>query len=87
MAKAYTLSCHRAEKWCQHEGTADASHRPQRLHATLNAAQEVVVALRETLLRPLDDLLAVTHEFIPPKVSRSALDRCLRRDGVSNSRH
>jgi len=54
----------------QREGTADASHRPQWLHATLNAAQEaVVVALRETLLRPLDDLLAVTHKFIHPKVS------------------
>jgi len=50
----------------QREGTADASHRPQWLHATLNAAQE---ALRETLLRPLDDLLAVTHKFIHPKVS------------------
>jgi len=32
----------------------------------------------------LDDLLAVTHEFIHPQVSRSGLDRCLRRHGVSN---
>ena len=38
---------------------------PQRLHATLSAAQEaVVVALHETLLLPLGDLLAVTREFI-----------------------
>ena len=43
--------------------TGDASHRPQRLQTTLSAAQEaVVVALRETLLLPLDDLLAVTRE-------------------------
>ena len=41
-------------------------------------------ALRETLLLPLDDLLAVTREFIHPEVSRSGLDRCLRRHGVSN---
>ena len=66
-------------------GGGDASHRPQRLHATLSAAQEaVVVALRETFPLPLDDLLAVTREFIYPEVSRSGLDRCLRRHGVSN---
>ena len=44
----------------------------------------MVVALRETLPLPLDDLLAVTREFIHPEVSRSGLDRCLRHHGVSN---
>ena len=54
--------------------------------ATLPSMQprKWVVALRETLLLPLDDLLAVTREFIYPKVSRSGLDRCLRRHWVSN---
>jgi len=42
-----------------------------------------VVELRKTLLLSLDDLLAVTHEFIHPAVSRSGLDRCLRRHGIS----
>jgi transposase InsO family protein len=32
----------------------------------------------------LDDLLAVTREILNPAVSRSGLDRCLRRHGVSN---
>ena len=41
----------------------------------------MVVHLRRTLLLPLDDLLAVTREFICPNVSRSGLDRCLRRHG------
>lgn len=36
------------------------------------------------MLLSLDDLLAVTREFIHPEVSRSGLDRCLRRHGVSN---
>ncbi len=36
------------------------------------------------LLLPLDDLLAVAREFLNPDVSRSGLDRCLRRHGVSN---
>ena len=42
------------------------------------------MALRRTLLLPLDDLLAVTREFVCEGVSRSGLDRCLRRHGVSD---
>ena len=43
-----------------------------------------MVYLRRTLLLPLDDLLAVTHEFLCPDVSRSGLDRCLSRHGAGN---
>jgi hypothetical protein len=51
----------------------------------LHGAQEaVVVELRRMLLLPLDDLLAVAREFLNLDVSRSGLDRCLRRHGVSN---
>lgn len=32
---------------------------------------------------PLDDLLAVNHEFINDTVSRSGLDRCPQRHGAS----
>ena len=42
------------------------------------------VELRRTLLLPLDDLLAITREFLCAAVSRSGLDRCLRRHGVVN---
>ena len=84
MAEAHHPNRHTVAKWRQREGVEDASHRPQRPHATLSTAQEaVVVALRETLPLPLDDLLAVTREFTN-RVSRSGLDRCLRRHGVSN---
>ena len=34
----------------------------------------------------LDDLLAVVRDFLNPDVSRSGLDRCLRRHGVGNLR-
>jgi len=44
------------------------------------------VVLRKTLLVSLDDLLAVIREFLYPQVSRSGLDRCLRRHGVGNLR-
>ncbi len=85
LAETYHLNRHTVAKWRQREGTADALHRPHRLQATLSAAQEaVVVALRQSPPLPLDDLLAVTREFIHAEVSRSGLDRCLRRHGVSN---
>jgi hypothetical protein len=62
-----------------------APHRTHRLQTSLTPAQElVVIELRQSLLLPLDDLLAVTREFLNPAVSRSGLDRCLRRQGVSN---
>ena len=43
-----------------------------------------MVELRRMVLLPLDDLLAITREFINAAVSRSGLDRCLRRHGVSD---
>ncbi len=46
----------------------------------------MAVSLRKTLLLPLDNLLAVVREFLNPNVSRSGLDRCLRRHGVGSLR-
>jgi hypothetical protein len=44
----------------------------------------VAVVLRKTLVVSIDDPLAVVREFLNPDVSRSGLDRCLRRHGVGN---
>ncbi len=85
LAREYHLNRATVRKWRRRDTGQDASHRPHRLHTTLTPAQElVVIELRTTLLLPLDDLLAVTREFLNPDVSRSGLDRCLRRHGVSN---
>ena len=74
-----------ARKWKSREDAQDRWHRPHRLSTTLTPAQELlVVELRRTLLLPLDDLLAMIREFINGEVSRSGLDRCLRRHGVSD---
>lgn len=71
-------------KWRSRTEFHDRSHTAHCLQTTLTPAQEaIVVYLRKTLLLPLDDLLAVTREFLCPDVSRSGLDRCLRRHGVS----
>lgn len=84
LARRYNLSAATVAKWRAREEVSDASHRPHRLQTTLSAAQEAaVVELRRTTQLPLDDLLAVVREFIQAGASRSGLNRCLRRHGVS----
>jgi hypothetical protein len=74
-------------QWKSRTDFYDRPHTAHRLQTRLTSAQEaIVVYLRRNLLLPLDDLLAVTREFLCPNVSRSrsGLDRCLRRHGVGN---
>lgn len=74
-------------KWRKRDSVEDRNHTPHRLQTALTPAQEAVaVELRKTLLVSLDDLLALVREFLNPDVSRSGLDRCLRRHGVGNLR-
>ena len=71
-------------KWRKRDDPHDGSHIPKQLNTTLSQAQEyVVVELRTRLLLSLDELLAVCKQFINPNVSRSGLQRCLKRHGVS----
>jgi hypothetical protein len=60
----------------------DRSHRPS-LHTapTPGPGGHRAVYLRQAP-PPLDDLLAVTREFLNPAVSRPGLDRCLRHHGA-----
>jgi transposase-like protein len=85
VAERYGISEQTVWKWRKRDGVQDRSHTAHRLRTTLTPAQEAVAgALRKTLLRPLDDLLAVVRELLNPNVSRSGLDLCLRRHGVGN---
>ena len=85
LAQRYGITEQTVYKWKKRSVFGDRSHTAHRLQTVLTPAQEVVVVhLRRTLLLPLDDLLAVTREFICPHVSRSGLDRCLRRHGAGN---
>jgi transposase InsO family protein len=85
LAQRYGLSEGTVYKWKHRKNTTDRSHTAHRLQTRLTPEQEaIVVYLRRALLLPLDDLLAVTREFLCPDVSRSGLDRCLRRHGVGN---
>jgi transposase InsO family protein len=83
VGERYGISEQTVWKWRKRDSVLDRSHTPHRLQTTLTPAQEAVaVELRRLLLLPLDDLLAVVREFLNPQVSRSGLDRCLRRHGV-----
>lgn len=85
LAQRFGITEQTVYKWKKRDVFADRSHTAHHLQTVLTPAQEaVVVHLRRTLLLPLDDLLAVTREFICPHVSRSGLDRCLRRHGAGN---
>lgn len=85
LAARYGVTLDTIYRWRGRTSFADRSHTALQLATTLTPAQEaVVVELRRMLLLPLDDLLAVCREFLNPDVSRSGLDRCLRRHGVSN---
>ena len=87
LAARYHVGEGTIRRWRTREVFTDASHTAHRLQTTLTPAQEaIVVELRKTLLLPLDDLLAITREFLCADVSRSGLDRCLRRHGVGNLR-
>ena len=87
LAERFGITEQTVWKWRKRDSVHDRSHTAHRLQTTLSPAQEAVaVALRKTLLVSLDDLLAVVREFLNPDVSRSGLDRCLRRHGVGNLR-
>lgn len=87
LARRFSVTEATIRKWKARDSVQDRSHTAHRLQTTLTPAQEAVaVELRKTLLLPLDDLLSVVREFLNAEVSRSGLDRCLRRHGVSDLR-
>jgi hypothetical protein len=74
-------------KWRHRGSVQDRSHTPHRLQTTRTSDRKAVsVLLHTSLLLLRVDLLAVVCGCLIPDVSRSGLDRCLRRNGVSNLR-
>ena len=85
LAERYNITRSTVRKWKSRAEQDDRSHRPHNMQTTLSPAQEqLVVELRKSLFLPLDDLVAITREFIHPDVSRSGIARCLKRHEVSN---
>lgn len=87
LAVQYGVHSNTVRKWRRRSTVEDGSHVAHNLKTTLSPEfEEIVVELRRTLLLGIDDLLVLVREFIDPEMSRSALDRMLRRHGVSNLR-
>lgn len=71
-------------RWRGRTTLADQSHTPKRLMISLSPLEETLVCeLRTRLQLPLDDITEVMHRCVNAKLSRSALYRCLRRQGLS----
>lgn len=75
LARQYGVTPQTIYKWTSRDSVHDRSHATHRLQTTMPPAQEaVVVELRKTLLLPLDDLLAITREFL---VGRNRLNTAI----------
>jgi transposase InsO family protein len=71
-------------RWRSRAATEDRSHRPHRMAISLSPFEEALVCeLRTFALLPLDDLTEAMRRCVNPKLSRSAIHRCLKRYGIS----
>src|ERR671916_723822 len=84
LAARYKLNPKTAAKWRQRTTTADQPMGPSRPRSTVlsDVEEAMVVEFRRRTLLPLDDVLGCLRETIP-KLTRSALHRCLQRHGIS----
>ena len=84
LAARYGLNPKTVAKWRKRTTTADSPMGPRRARSTVltEAEEAIVVEFRRRTLLPLDDVLGCLRGTIP-KLSRSALHRCLQRHGIS----
>src|SRR3954467_6954922 len=84
LAARYGLNPKTVAKWRERNNTADAPMGPRRPRSTVltEAEEAAVVEFRRRTLLPLDDVLGCLRESIP-RLTRSALHRCLVRHGLS----
>ncbi len=83
LATQYGLNPKTVLKWRKRSTTLDAAMGPKARSTVLSEAEEaIVVEFRRRTLLPLDDVLGCLRDTIP-KLTRSALHRCLLRHGIS----
>ncbi len=71
-------------RWKTRSTTEDRTSRPKQINSSLSVLEEeLVCALRTRLELPLDDIVEVMRRCMNPKLSRSAIHRCLKRHGIS----
>ena len=84
LATHYGLNPKTVAKWRGRTSTVDARMGPRQPRSTVltEAEEGIIVEFRRRTLLPLDDVLGCLREVIP-KLTRSALHRCLVRHGIS----
>jgi transposase-like protein len=84
LAIRYGLNEKTVAKWRKRTTTADQPMGPSQPRSTVltEAEEAIIVEFRRRTLLPLDDVLGCLRESIP-KLTRSALHRCLVRHGIS----
>ena len=84
LAKHYGLNPKTVAKWRRRSTTFDATMGPRDPRSTVLTELEeaIIVEFRRRTLLPLDDVLGCLRDSIP-RLSRSALHRCLERHGIS----
>ena len=84
LAARYGLNAKTVAKWRHRSTTDDAAMGPAKPRSTVltEAEEAIVVEFRRRTLLPLDDVLGALRETIP-RLTRSALHRCLVRHGIS----
>jgi transposase InsO family protein len=84
LAKRYGINQKTVAKWKRRSSVADLPTGPKQARSTVLSVEEeaVVVAFRKHTLLPLDDCLYALQPTLP-KLTRSALHRCLQRNGIS----
>ena len=84
LAARYRLNPKTVAKWRARQTTTDAVMGPRDPRSTiLSPAEEaMIVEFRRRTLLPLDDVMGCLRDSIP-KLTRSALHRCLQRHGIS----
>ena len=71
-------------RWRARTTITDRSHTPKTLASSLSPMEQALVCeLRTRLQLPLDDITEVMRRCLNPKLSRSALHRCLVRHGLN----
>jgi transposase InsO family protein len=84
LARRYGINQKTVAKWRQRSSVTDLPTGPTQARSTVLSAEEeaIAVAFRKHTLLPLDDCLYALQSTLP-KLTRSALHRCLQRNGIS----
>jgi transposase-like protein len=71
-------------RWRSRATVTDRSHTPKTLTTSLSPMEEALICeLRTKLQLPLDDIVEVMRRCVNPKLSRSAIHRCLVRHNLN----